>query len=99
MSSVDHMMSSMLHHPFSMDNIFRGFGAPRSGMHSLMSSFGMPMMPSFGPMLSGSMSALGSPMPGNCNFSSSSTVISMTSGPDGRPQVSTTLQNSNQQLN
>ncbi|KAH1026294.1 hypothetical protein HUJ05_010837 [Dendroctonus ponderosae] len=84
----DHMMSSMLHHhPFSMDNIFRGFGSSRSGMHGMMPSFGMPMMPSFGRMLNGSMGALGSPMPGNCNFSSSSTVISMTSGPDGRPQV------------
>ncbi|XP_019771574.1 myeloid leukemia factor isoform X2 [Dendroctonus ponderosae] len=88
MSNVDHMMSSMLHHhPFSMDNIFRGFGSSRSGMHGMMPSFGMPMMPSFGRMLNGSMGALGSPMPGNCNFSSSSTVISMTSGPDGRPQV------------
>ncbi|XP_066258885.1 myeloid leukemia factor isoform X2 [Euwallacea similis] len=89
MRSMDNMMSSIFQDSFSMGNMFRDFENTRASMHSLMSPFGMPpmrAMPNFGRLLGGSLDALNGPM-GSCNYSSSSTVISMTSGPDGRPQV------------
>lgn len=87
MRSMDNMMHSIFQDPFAMGGMFRDFENSRASMHSLMAPFGMPAMPGFGRLLAGPLNSLNGPM-GGCNYSSSSTVISMTSGPDGRPQVS-----------
>ncbi|KAF7286502.1 hypothetical protein GWI33_005138 [Rhynchophorus ferrugineus] len=84
MRSMDHMMNSMFQDSFAMGGMFRDFANPRAGMHSLMSPFGM--MSNFNRLMSSSLDSMAGPI-GNCNYSSSSTVISMTSGPDGQPQV------------
>lgn len=81
------MMNSLFSNPFGMMGGFDDFEnralTHRHSMHnSLMSPFSMPIMPNFNRLLSGSLDSMN---PGN--YSSSSTLISMTSGPDGRPQV------------
>lgn len=87
MRSMDNMMHSIFQDTFGMGGMFRDFENSRASMHSLMAPFGMPAMPGFGRLMGGPLNSLNGPM-GGCNYSSSSTVISMTSGPDGRPQVS-----------
>lgn len=87
MRTMDHMMNSMFQDSFGMGGMFRDFGNPRAGMHSLMSPFGM--MSNFNRLMSSPLDPMAGPI-GNCNYSSSSTVISMTSGPDGHPQVQNT---------
>lgn len=88
MRSMDHMMSSMgmFQDGFGMGGMFRDFGNTRAvGMHhSLMSPFGM--LSNFNRLMGSPMDPMAGPV-SNCNYSSSSTVISMTSGPDGQPQV------------
>ncbi|XP_060523115.1 myeloid leukemia factor isoform X2 [Cylas formicarius] len=80
------MMNSLFQDSFEVGNIFREFENTRARMHSMMSPFGMPFMPNMNRLMNSSLDSMG-PM-GNCtNYSSSSTVISMTPGPDGRPQV------------
>ncbi|KAL1497929.1 hypothetical protein ABEB36_008809 [Hypothenemus hampei] len=85
MRSLDSMMNNMFQDSFGMSSMFRDFENTRASMHSIMSPFGMTMMGGFGRMAN-PMESICGPM-GNCNYSSSSTVISMTSGPDGRQQV------------
>lgn len=91
MRQMSNMMNSLFSDPFAMmggsmaslgDFENRALTHRHSMHNSLMSPFSMPMMPNFNRLLSGSLDSMN---PGN--FSSSSTVISMTSGPDGRPQV------------
>lgn len=89
MRHMNNMMNSLFN-PFGMMGAMGGFDdfenralTHRHSMHnSLMSPFSMPLMPNFNRLLSGSLDSMN---PGN--YSSSSTLISMTSGPDGRPQV------------
>ncbi|CAG9815896.1 unnamed protein product [Phaedon cochleariae] len=90
MRQMNNMMNSLFSDPFGMmGGPMMGFGdfENRALTHrhhnSLMSPFSMPVMPNFNRLLSGSLDS----MPNAGNYSSSSTVISMTSGPDGRPQV------------
>ncbi|XP_023021482.1 myeloid leukemia factor isoform X2 [Leptinotarsa decemlineata] len=92
MRQMNNMMNSLLADPFAMmRGPMMGFGdfdnralTHRHNMHnSLMSPFSMPIMPNFNRLLSGSLDSI----PNSGNYSSSSTVISMTSGPDGRPQL------------
>lgn len=77
---VNSMMNSLFADPFSdmrMDG-FGNFMSPRQ--HRPMFNSMMPIMPNFNRLLTNNM--------GNNAFSSSSsTIVSMTSGPDGRPQV------------
>lgn len=90
MRHMNTMMNSLFSNPFGMMGAMGGFDdfenralTHRHSMHnSLMSPFSMPLMPNFNRLLSGSLDSMN---PGN--YSSSSTLISMTSGPDGRPQV------------
>lgn len=85
------MMNSLFADPFGM---MGGLGdyenralthQSASNMHNSLMPFGFPPMPNFNRLLSGSLDSL--PMSGNSHSYSSSTVVSMTSGPDGRPQV------------
>ncbi|XP_050298263.1 myeloid leukemia factor isoform X2 [Anthonomus grandis grandis] len=96
MRSMDNMMNSIFQDSFGMGGMpgmFREFDHARpaiTGMHTLMSPFGMPpMMHNLNRLMSSSVDSMGPSIGsmGNGHFSSSSTVISMTSGPDGRPQV------------
>lgn len=90
MRHMNNMMNSLFSNPFGMMGAMGGFDdfenralTHRHSMHnSLMSPFSMPLMPNFNRLLSGSLDSMN---PGN--YSSSSTLISMTSGPDGSPQV------------
>lgn len=82
------MMNSLFADPFGMmgglgnfEN--RALTHSTSNMHNALMPFGFPPMPNFNRLLSGSLDSLG-----NSHSYSSSTVVSMTSGPDGRPQVS-----------
>lgn len=87
---MNNMMNSLFSNPFGMMGAMGGFDdfenralTHRHSMHnSLMSPFSMPLMPNFNRLLSGSLDSMNTG-----NYSSSSTLISMTSGPDGRPQV------------
>lgn len=93
MRQMSNMMNSLFSDPFGMmrgsmlgfdDFENRALTTGRPNMHnSLMSPFSMPVMPNFNRLLSGSLDSMANPG----NYHSSSTVISMTSGPDGRPQV------------
>lgn len=88
MRQMSNMMNSLFSDPFGMMGGFGDFEnralTHRHNVHnSLMSPFAMPIMPNFNRLLSGSLDS----MANAGNYSSSSTVISMTSGPDGRPQV------------
>lgn len=90
MRHMNSMMNSLFSNPFGMMGAMGGFDdfenralTHRHSMHnSLMSPFSMPIMPNFNRLLSGSLDSMNTG-----NYSSSSTLISMTSGPDGRPQV------------
>ncbi|CAH1996057.1 unnamed protein product [Acanthoscelides obtectus] len=88
MRQMSNMMNSLFSDPFgmmrggSMYDDFENRALVHHRHNALMSPFGMPMMPNFNRLLSGSLDSMNHPG----NFSSSSTVISMTSGPDGRPQ-------------
>lgn len=89
MRQMSNMMNSLFSDPFGMMGSM-GYGdfenralTNRHSMHnSLMSPFSMPYM-NFNRLLSGSLDSMANPG----NYNSSSTFISMTSGPDGRPQV------------
>nr|CAH7726756.1 unnamed protein product [Callosobruchus chinensis] len=90
MRQMNNMMNSLFSDPFGMmrggGTMFDDFENRALAHHrhnALMSPFGMPIMPNFNRLLSGSLDSMNHPG----NFSSSSTVISMTPGPDGRPQV------------
>ncbi|KYB26117.1 myeloid leukemia factor isoform X3 [Tribolium castaneum] len=78
MRQMNTMMNSFFSDPFSM-----GFGDFDRGhrMSNSLMPFSMPIMPNFNRLLSGSLDSLGA------HSYSSSTVVSMSSGPDGRPQV------------
>ncbi|KAL3273450.1 hypothetical protein HHI36_014894 [Cryptolaemus montrouzieri] len=86
MRQMNNMMNSLFADPFCMMGGFGNMNSalPSRGMqnNSLM-PYSMPMMPNFNRLLSGSLDNLGS----SAYSSSSSTIVSMTSGPDGRPQV------------
>ncbi|XP_018564949.1 myeloid leukemia factor isoform X2 [Anoplophora glabripennis] len=88
MRQMSNMMNSLFSDPFgmmggSMYGDFENRALTHHRHNSLMSPFSMPLMPNFNRLLSGSLDS----MANAGNYSSSSTVISMTSGPDGRPQV------------
>lgn len=89
MRHMNSMMNSLFADPFGMFSDFdnRRHAAITNGHHSpmnsLMSFGGFPMMPNLGSLLGGSLDSLG----GSSHGFSSSTVVSMTTGPDGRPQV------------
>ncbi|XP_072400378.1 myeloid leukemia factor isoform X1 [Diabrotica undecimpunctata] len=92
MRQMSNMMNSLFSDPFSMlrppmlgyDDFENRALTSRHNMHnSLMSPFSMPIMPNFNRLLSGSLDS----MANTGNYHSSSTVISMTSGPDGRQQL------------
>lgn len=90
MRHMNNMMNSLFSNPFGMMGTLGGYDdfenralTHRHSMHnSLMSPFSMPLIPNFNRLLSGSLDSMNTG-----NYSSSSTLISMTSGPDGRPQV------------
>lgn len=82
---MNNMMNSLFADPFgmmggSMSN--RALTQSASNLHNSLMPFGFPPMPNFNRLLSGSLDSLG-----DSHSYSSSTVVSMTSGPDGRPQV------------
>uniref|UniRef100_A0A8D8V199 Myeloid leukemia factor n=1 Tax=Cacopsylla melanoneura TaxID=428564 RepID=A0A8D8V199_9HEMI len=90
MQNMNHMMNSMnsmFANPFGM---MGGMGMGGMGMGAMsmggmgMGGFMPPMMPQM-PNMNQLMSQMQSN--GNCHSYSSSTVMSMTNGPDGRPQV------------
>lgn len=95
MRQMSTMMNSLFSDPFGMfsdfDNHHRRHAAITSGHHhsspvnSLMSFGGFPMM-NLGGLLSGSLDSSLSGGGSSLGYSSS-TVVSMTTGPDGRPQV------------
>lgn len=78
------MMNSLFADPFGiMGNDYADRALThRTNNHNSLIPFGFPM-PNINRLLSGSLDSIGD---GHC-YSSSSTVVSMTSGPDGRPQV------------
>ncbi|KAJ8981903.1 hypothetical protein NQ317_007295 [Molorchus minor] len=86
MRQMSNMMNSLFSDPFGMMGGFGDFEnrALTHRQNSLMSPFSMPIMPNFNRLLSGSLDSMGPP---GGNYSSSVTVTSMTSGPDGRPQI------------
>lgn len=85
MRQMNNMMNSLFSDPFGMMD---GFGAPaltqanRAVSHNSLMPFGFPTMPNINRLLSGSLDNLG-----DCHSYTSTSVVSMTSGPDGRPQV------------
>ncbi|XP_049826416.1 myeloid leukemia factor isoform X2 [Aethina tumida] len=89
MRHMNSMMNSLFADPFGMMGDFGDFdnrALTHRGMHNSLMPFSMPLMPNVNRLLGGSLDSLGNPS-SHSSFSSSSTVISMTSGPDGRPQV------------
>lgn len=84
MNNMMNSMNSFFPDPFRM---FEDFGAPaltsanRAMSHNSLMPFGFPPMPNYNRLLSGSLDNLGA------HSYSSTSVVSMTSGPDGRPQV------------
>lgn len=94
MRQMNNMMNSLFADPFGMMGGFGDFenrALTHRNMHNTLMPFAMPGMPNINRLLSGSLDSLGGNMGGSLapsgSFSSSSTVVSMTSGPDGRPQV------------
>lgn len=90
MRQMNNMMNSLFADPFGMMESFenRALTHHRSSMPNSLMPFGFPM----NRLLSGSLDTLGDNLltgvSGSSGHSySSSTVISMSSGPDGRPQV------------
>lgn len=92
MRQMNNMMNSLFSDPFGM---MEGYGAPaltaanRASSHNSLMPFGFPPMPNINRLLSGSLDNLGGMgQPGHLGHSYSSTsVVSMSSGPDGRPQM------------
>ncbi|XP_045476604.1 myeloid leukemia factor isoform X2 [Harmonia axyridis] len=79
MRQMNSMVNSLLADPFGdMMGGFGNFMSPRP--HRNMFNSMMPIMPNFNRLLNDNMV-------NNAFSSSSSTIVSMTSGPDGRPQV------------
>ncbi|CAH0563611.1 unnamed protein product [Brassicogethes aeneus] len=96
MRQMNNMMNSLFADPFGMMaaspfNEFDNRALTHRSMHNTLMPFSMPMMPNYNRLMGGSLDSLGGGLAhgghGNSHFSSSSTVVSMTSGPDGRPQV------------
>lgn len=90
MRHMNTMMNSLFADPFGMFSAGVGLDNRRalthgSSMGSLMPFGGFPPMPSLGSLLGGSLDSLSHG--GGSHGFSSSTVVSMTTGPDGRPQV------------
>ncbi|KAK9729323.1 Myelodysplasia-myeloid leukemia factor 1-interacting protein [Popillia japonica] len=83
MRHMNNMMNSLFADPFGMMGNDYGERAltHRANSHNSLMPFGFPM-PNINRLLSGSLDSLG-----DAHCYSSSTVVSMTSGPDGRPQV------------
>lgn len=90
MRQMNSMMNSIFSSdPFGMFNSFDGMGMGQSALtggmqqqrQSAMMPFGFPPMPNINRLLSGEMPEMGGP-----SFCSSR-VVSMSTGPDGRPQV------------
>lgn len=89
MRQMNNMMNSLFADPFGMMNDFQTPALthrPASHHNALMPFGGMgyPAMPNMNRLLSGSLDSLGG---GDCHSYSSTSVVSMSSGPDGRPQV------------
>lgn len=95
MRQMNNMMNSLFANPFSMMDSLNNRALTHS--HNSLVPFGFPPMPSFNRLLGANLgSNLGTLDPNldsltsnflNGHSYSSSTVVSMTSGPDGRPQV------------
>lgn len=80
---MNNMMNSLFADPFGMmTNYDNRALTHRPNMHNSLMPFGFPNLNNMNRLLSGSLDSLGD---GHCY--SSSTVVSMTSGPDGRHQV------------
>lgn len=85
MRQMNNMMNSLFADPFTMMN---EYSAPaltagnRAGSHNSLMPYGFPAMPNINRLLSNSLDSLG-----QCHSYSSTSVVSMSSGPDGRPQV------------
>lgn len=87
MRQMNNMMNSLFADPFGMMTNFDNRAlAHRTNLHNSLMPFGFPNLNNMNRLLSGSLDSLGNNMNSTC-YSSSSTVVSMTSGPDGRPQV------------
>lgn len=88
MRHMNNMMNSLFADPFSM-GFGRDFGhfdralTHSNPMGNSLMPFPMPGFPNINRLLGGSLDNLGS----HAFSSSSSTIVSMSSGPDGRPQV------------
>ncbi|KAH0816802.1 hypothetical protein GEV33_005987 [Tenebrio molitor] len=80
MRQMNTMMNSFFSDPFAIGG-YSDYDRGHRNMHNSLMPFSMPMMPNFNRLLSGSLDSLGG------HSYSSSTVVSMSSGPDGRPQV------------
>lgn len=87
MRQMNNMMNSLFADPFSMMNFDNRALTHRSNImnHNALMPFGFPNINNMNRLLSGSLDSLGDGHHGHCY--SSSTVVSMSSGPDGRPQV------------
>lgn len=88
MRQMNNMMNSLFGDPFDPMGM-RDFGPPALtfggraiSQHSLLPSTGFPLMPNINRLISNSLDSLG-----DAHCYSSSTVVSMTSGLDGRPHV------------
>lgn len=85
MRQMNNMMNSLFSDPFGMLDDFRAPALTqgnRAISHNSLMPFGFPAMPNINRLLSGSLDNI------NVGHSYSSTsVVSMSSGPDGRPQV------------
>lgn len=81
---MNNMMNSLFADPFSMLSNFdnRALTHRSNMVHNSLMPFGFPNINNMNRLLSGSLDSLGD---NHCY--SSSTVVSMSSGPDGRPQV------------
>ncbi|XP_063916566.1 myeloid leukemia factor isoform X2 [Zophobas morio] len=92
MRQMNTMMNSFFSDPFAIGG-FGDFDRGHRSIHNSLMPFSMPMMPNFNRLLSGSLDSLGGSLGSSLGGSlgghsySSSTVVSMSSGPDGRPQV------------
>lgn len=93
MRQMNNMMNSLFADPFGMMEDHYGAQAalthhPARNTHNALMPFGgmgFPTMPNINRLLGGSLDSLGG---GNdCHSYSSTSVVSMSSGPDGRPQV------------
>lgn len=84
MRQMNNMMNSLFADPFSMFSNFDDRALThRANIHNALMPFGFPNINNMNRLLGGSLDSLG----GDGHSYSSSTVVSMTAGPDGRQQV------------